>query len=211
MNEDVKRVFLKDGREIHLLDESDISISIISNGETVYHLPIPYPRKGYAGGSLLLSESNTYLLFAYYSGQSEEAFVLFKIGDKLETVFEAPYLYGEAASYGFSKDEKLLIQGLPNICEWDWKYYVEQGVLSGNDEEGKLFIELGYVNILDIPQKTFVKHSVHAYPSENTGDFSGKYYLMSPQIVDSSTLKISLPWGDETLTLPLSETIKFNF
>jgi len=211
MNEDVKVVFLEDGREIHLLDESDISISIISNGETVYHLPIPYPRKGYAGGSLLLSESSAYLLFAYYSGQSEEAFVLFKVRDKLETVFETPYLYGEAASYGFSKDEKLLIQCLPNICEWDWKDYVEQGVFSGNDEEGKLFIELGYVNVLDIPQKTFIKHSIHAYPSENAENFSEEYYLMSPIMVDNSTLKISLPWGDETLTLPLSDTIKLNF
>jgi len=200
MVEDVKIVFLKDGREIRLLDETDISISIISNGKTVYCLSISYPHKGYAGGSLSLSASDTYLLFAYYSGQSEEAFALFKIGDKLETVFETPYLYGEAASYGFSKDEKLLIQGLPNSCGWDWKDCVEQGVFCENDEDGKLFIEFGYVNMLDISQKAFVKHSIRAYPSENAENFSEEYCpFMSPKMIDDSTLKISLPWGDETL------------
>jgi len=183
-----------------------------SNRKIEYSLPILYPRKGYAGGSLLLSQSNTYLLFAYYSGQGEEAFVLYKISDNLESVFETSYVYGEAASYCFSKDEKFLIQGLPNICEWDWKDYVEQGVFSEIDEDGKLFIDFGYLNILDISQKILNKHVIRAYPSENAENFSNGYnpYLL-PSMIDDFTLKISLPWGDEMLTLPLDNIIRINF
>ena len=210
-----KCVVLDQRKEIHLNDEggAGISLSIISGGNTLYSLPVSYPSAGYGGGSLYLSPSGSYLLFSYYSGQSEEAFSLYRIADdKLEIAFESPYEYGEAASYGFSEDESLLIQGLPVCCTlWDWKDYMEQG-FAEEDEKGDVFFTFGYINILEIKKKELSSHLIRVYPSEDARDFDREVYdpLMSPKMISSDVLRISMPWGDEILGFPLKDTVCFN-
>jgi len=211
---EVKCVVLNDKTEILLNDENDISISFICDGKIINTLEIPYPLGGYGGGSLYLSPSKSYLLFWHYSGQSEESFTLYKISDdKLEIVFEELYLNGEAANYDFSPNEEFLIQSLPISCtQWDWKYYVEECDFAEKDENNNLFFVFGYINILDIANKTLSQHQIRIYPSESAENFSKESYnpFIPLEMVDASTLKISMPWGEETLNLPLEDILVFH-
>lgn len=198
-----KCVVLSDKREILLNDEGDIVLSVVSNGETKFTFEIPYPLEGYGGGTLLLSLSEKYLLFSYYSGQSEEAFILFRIeGEALKTVYESGYLYGEGAGYIFSNNEEFLFQTLRT----GWWYESEAEM----DKNGNRFYEFGEINILNIMKKTLNKHRVQIYPSSDwkeevtdEGDF-----LLS-KIVNDDRISVIMPWGEEKLALPLKDVIVF--
>ena len=202
-----KHIVLSDKREILLNDENDITLSIISDGKVVYLFPVSYPLAGYGGGTLLLSLSEKYLLFSYYSGQSEEAFVLFKIDDYgLESVYESGYLCGEDARYFFSNNENLLIQTLPAyIGEWCLEDNVQ------TDANGKLFFEYGEINILDIKKKTLNRHIFHVYPSGHWNDERAEeepFYISD--IVDDRILHVMLPWGEKEFALPMDDIITFS-
>lgn len=110
--EEVKTVFLTDGRKIALDDDNEeLILSLISNDKTEDTYEVPCPSGGYGGGSLQLSPAEKYLVFSYYSGESEEAFSLFEIENgRLKHLFNSGYLYGEDAYYSFANDEKLLVQ-----------------------------------------------------------------------------------------------------
>lgn len=217
--ENIKQVILNDKWEVHLDDEDEdaLSLNVICDGETECILPVSNPSGCYGGGSLSLSSSGGYLLFSFYSGQSEEAFMLFTINtasetglaaERLKLVYESGYLYGEAASYGFSSDEKLLLQGLPTLCT-DWREaYAEE---PETDSEGNHFFIFGAINVLDIEENTFSEHIIHIYPSDDWGEHAGYYdSFMSPEMINGSTLKVTMPWGDETFMFPLNEIIVIN-
>lgn len=198
-----KCIVLSDKREILLNDESDIVLSVVSNGETKATFPVPYPSGGYGGGALSVSASEKYLLFSYYSGQSEEAFIVFRIaGDDLESVYESEYLFGEGADYIFSDDEALLFQALRT----GWWYEEE----AETDNNGNRYYTFGQTNVLDMGNKTFHKHSIHIYPAsgwiEEVTD-EGPFRLS--ETVPADTLSMIMPWGEETLALPLKDTIVF--
>ena len=206
----IKCVILNDEKEIHLNDKNDdIFLSIVSDGKILTTTPILYPSRGYADGALFLSPAQTYLMFAYYSGQSEEAFTLFRIANnKLEIVFESPYLGGEIASYCFSKDEKILIQGLPSMCDEWWQPWLDGD--AEKDEKGNLFFDFGVINILDIEKGAMSKHIIRIYPMSDWQPIKESYNpFMSPEIINANVLKISMPWGDEMLGFPLENTICF--
>ena len=85
---------LKDGREILLQDDEEILLLLCSGHETLSSYPFTCPSGGYGGGTLLLSPSEQYLIFSFFSGQSEEGFSLFQIEDsRLVPLFESEYLY----------------------------------------------------------------------------------------------------------------------
>ena len=111
-------VTLSDMREIFLDD--DIIISMKRDDEILHTFEVPFPSAGYGGGMLMLSPSERYLVFSYYSGQSEEAYILFEIQNScLEFIYSSDYLYGEGVSYLFSEHEELLYQALPkSIGPW---------------------------------------------------------------------------------------------
>ena len=200
---------LRDGREIQLLDDDEISISIISKEKTASTFLIPYPSAGYGGGAIHLSPSESILLFTYYSGQSEEAFILFTLQDRLEKLFESGYLYGEAASYCFSKDEKELIQCLPNICSEWWLPWEDED--TEEDEDGIVFFDFGCINILKIKESKLEKHIIRIYPTENWEPQNKSNYdpFLSPEYVSPDALKISMPWGEEILKFPFPGIIIF--
>lgn len=198
-----KCVVLSDNRRILLNDESDIALSVVSDGVTKYVFSVPYPLEGYGGGALLLSSSEKYLLFSYYSGQSEEAFILFRIDENaLEPIYESGYICGEDAGYIFSDSEAFLFQ----TVRTGWWYEEE----AETDSFGDPFYEFGEINILDIRKKTLDRHCIHIYPSadwkEGATD-AGAFRLSGTE--NDSTLHVRLPWGEEALALPLENPIIF--
>ena len=109
--EETKTVFLADGRKVILDDDDDLILSLVSSNKTEDTCTVPYPSGGYGGGSLQLSPSEKYLVFSYFSGESEEAFSLFEIENgRLKFLYDSRYLYGEEANYSFVNDEKILVQ-----------------------------------------------------------------------------------------------------
>lgn len=106
MEDLVNLVILADGSQIILQDEDDISLSLISNDRTKDIFQFPYHSGGYGGGSLLLSPSERYVIFSYFSGESEEGFVLLEIvNNQFKFLYDSDYLYGEDANYGFADNE----------------------------------------------------------------------------------------------------------
>ena len=206
---DIKSVMLNDKREIYLNDDYGIEILMVFGGRTLHKILPSYPEGGYGGGSLYLSPCDSYLIFSYYSGQSQEAFNLYRISDKLEMVYEMPYICGEAASYGFSTDEKILIQGLPISCTADW-WHPWRDEEMDEDENGNLFFDFGQINILDIEKKQVSQHMIRIFPSNDWNPQEDDFDpLMLPEMTSDDTLKVSMPWGDEILKFPLMNTIDF--
>ena len=194
---------LKDGREILLQDDTDILLLICSKHEIIYSHPFTCPSGGYGGGTLLLSPSEQYLIFSFFSGQSEEGFSLVQIEDsRLVPLFESEYFYGEGASYLFSDDEGVLFQSLlGGFGPW----YVEDAY---QDEEGAPYFEYGEINILDVESQSLSRHKFHVYPSEAwEEEIDGPSY--ASEITDGNILHVSMPWGEELLTLPLADITKF--
>ena len=151
----------------------------------------------------MLSPSEQYLIFSFFSGQSEEGFSLFQIEDsRLVPLFESKYFYGEGASYLFSDDEGVLFQSLlGGFGPW----YIED---AGQDEEGVPYFQYGEINILDVKSKSLSRHEFHVYPSETwEEEINGPSDIS--KITGGDTLHIAMPWGEEMLTLPLADTIVF--
>lgn len=201
--EDVKFVVLKDDQKIVLNDEeNDILLSIISDGETKYTFSVPWPSAGYGGGELFLSLSEQYLIFSYYSGQGDEAFMLFKIDNcSLELIYESGNLYGEGASYCFSNDEKFLLQTLRT----GWWYDESE---AETDKDGNHFYEFGTIRVLDINKRTLNEHMIHVYPSSNWEEGitdNGPFEIS--KMVNDNMVNITMPWGEETFTFPLEKII----
>ena len=100
--EETKMVFLSDNRRVVLEDDDDIILSFVSDDKAESRFEVPYPSGGYGGGWLTLSPSKNYVVFSYFSGESEEGFCLFNIEDhQLKLVYDSGYLYGEEANYSF--------------------------------------------------------------------------------------------------------------
>lgn len=196
-----KCIVLNDKREILLNDEDDIVLSVVFHGETKDTFHVPYPSGGYGGGTLFLSMSEKYLIFSYYSGESEEAFILFEIkGYNLEPVYESGYLFGEDANYIFSDSEEFLFQTLRT----GWWCEEEAEI----DKNGNQFYKFGEINRLNIRKRTMNNHSIHIYPSSTWRvgvTDEGSFYIS--KMTASNVLSIIMPWGEETLALPLQEII----
>lgn len=195
-----KVVILSDKSKIILDDENDIFISLIVDGKTENTFSVPYPSAGYGGGSLFISSSKQYLLFSYFSGQCQEAFILFKINNYyLELLYESKYLYGEDANYCFLNDEQLLLQTLRT----GWWY----SEMDKPDKYGDNFYEFGQINILNINTKVLDIHTIHVYPSD---DWEEEITDIGPFLFSSminNSLNIMMPWGQESFQLPLKDIL----
>lgn len=206
-NKDSKqKVMLTDKREIVLNDDTDISVSIILDKEVKYTFPIPYPSCGYGGGSLLVSDSEQYLLFSYYSGECDEGFILFKVdGCNLEVIYESECFYGEGASYCFAQNESLLAQTLRT----GWWYADEAQI----DKNGKQFYQFGIIHILNIKEKIMKKYVIHVYPSTDwQEEITDNGAFVISEVVDDNILKVVTPWGEEIIELPIEKrTIQIIF
>lgn len=106
-----KSVVLRDKRKIVLEDDNDILISLISGDKIIYAFHVSCPPGGYGGGMLLLSPSEQYLLFSFYSGESEEACMIFRIyASCLESVHASGYLQGKGQATFFRTAKNFYIR-----------------------------------------------------------------------------------------------------
>lgn len=200
--EETKIALLTDGRKIVLEDENDILLSFIVNGKTEYAFQVPSPSEGYGGGSLLLSPSEQYLLLSYFSGQSQEAFMLFCIDNcHLELFYESGYLYGEDANYRFLSDERLVLQTLRT--GW-WYPETEE-----TDEHGDKFYEFGQINILNINARKLNRHVIRVYPSDGwEEDITDNGPFLFSEMLNDSSFTVIMPWGKEAFHYELCGTFE---
>lgn len=201
-----KSILLNNGSDLHLQDEGEISIVLMSNGEELSKVSIPNPSSGYGGGSILVSPSQKYLVFSYYSGQSEEAFRLYSISSGLKEVFELDYQFGEAASFGFNKDESQLIMAFPYSCgEW-WELYEDEP--HEVDENGNSYFEFGEILALKISEKIITQHIIRLTIPENWEPPRNEYNpCLYPSFNSNSEIVVSMPWGDIVLSRALENIV----
>ncbi len=205
MEDLINILVLSDGRTIILEDDAEISISLLALNEIKDTNRFSAPLGGYGGGSLLLSPSENYLVFSYFSGESEEAFALFQIEkDHLKLLYDSQYLYGEDAHYFFTNQDRFLIQTF-RIGAW----YKE---MAQTDENGDLYYEFGEMNFFDIRACRLDRHPVLVYPADNwiEEETDMGAFLVS-DLIDGSLLHVEMPWGNETFTYPLPDMLVIKF
>lgn len=204
MEDLVNLVTLADGSKIILQDEDDISLSLVLNGKTKDIFQFPYHSGGYGGGSLLLSPSEKYVIFSYFSGESEEGFALLEIVDgQFKFLYDSDYLYGEDANYSFADSEKILVQTF-RIGSW----YKEDAEI---DENGDMYYTFGELNLLNLETFNLDRHTVLVYPSDDWKEEKTDVGVFLFSDIADGILRVEMPWGSEIFQYPLQETLVIRF
>jgi len=193
-------IFLSNGKSVVLNDDDDIIISLVSNNETEDTFVVPCPSGGYGGGSLQLSPSEKYLIFSYFSGESEEAFALLKIENgQLRFLYDSGYLYGEDAHYSFIDDETILVQ---TFRTGSW--YKEN---AKTDESGDMYYEFGELNLFNLETHELNRHPIYVYPSEDWEEEKTDVGSFMFSEFNDNQFTVVVPWGKETFCKPLSNIL----
>lgn len=197
----IKAVVLSDGRKVVLEDKNGVILFLISNDISYF----TFPSDNYGGGSLMVSPSEQYLVFSYYSGQSEEGFLLFSIDNNyLKPLYNSDYIYGEDANYCFLNDEKLLIQTF-RTNSW-YKEYAEV------DENGDKYYDFGEINIFNIETQHLDRHSILIYPSDDWVEEETDVGLfLFSKMINENSISVIMPWGKETFDYPLKDTLVIKY
>lgn len=171
-------------------------------------IAVDFPSAGYGGGAIHVSPCELYILFAFYSGQSEEAFILLKNGESIEVLFESGYEFGEAASYCFSIDTHTLFQGLPSSCiEW-WRPWEDDDLTE--DSEGNKFFEFGLINTFNIQKGELTKSEIRIQPYKGWKPSEKEYIpLLFQGTFVNDKLRVHWPWGEEILNHPLPKVLTY--
>ncbi|MDE6365338.1 MAG: hypothetical protein K2L86_13935 [Lachnospiraceae bacterium] len=193
-------VYLADGRTVVLDDEEDLILSLISNNKTEDTWTLPYPPGGYGGGALRISPSERYLIFSYFSGESEEAFALFEIENgRLKFLYNSGYLYGEEASYSFVNDEEIIVQTFRTGA-----WYKEN---AKTDENGEVYYEFGELNLFDIEAQELHRHIIHVYPSEDWEEEETDVGSFMFSENHDGQYHVIVPWGKALFSEPLEDIL----
>lgn len=194
--EETKIVFLSDNRKVVLEDDDDIILSLVSDDKAESRFEVPYPSGGYGGGWLTLSPSRKYLVFSYFSGESEEGFCLFQIEDsQLELIYDSGYLYGEEANYSFVNNERILVQTFRTGA-----WYEENAEA---DENGDLYYEFGELNLFYMETQELSRHTIHVYPSDDWEEEVTDVGIFAFSDLNGSEFHVTVPWGKTTFYAPL--------
>ena len=205
MDDLVSHVTLADGRRVVLHDEDDISLSLVSNNGVEETLPFSHLSGNYGGGSLLLSPSQRYVIFSYFSGESEEGFALLEIANnQLKLLYDSDYIYGEDANYGFTNDERTIIQTFRTGA-----WYKDEAEI---DENGDMYYEFGELNLLSLETNNLNRHTILVYPSDDWKEEETDVGTFAFSGIADGMLRVEMPWGSEAFRYPLQETlvVKFN-
>lgn len=198
--EETKTVFLADGRRIVLDDDDDLILSLVSNNKTEDTCMVPYLSGGYGGGSLQLSPSEKYLVFSYFSGESEEAFSLFEIENgRLNLLYDSGYLYGEDAHYSFVNDEKILVQTFRTEF-----WYKEN---AKTDENNDMYYEFGELNLFNLETHELIRHTIHVYPSDDWEEEETDVGPFMFSEINGCQFSVIVPWGKVTFCEPLENIL----
>jgi hypothetical protein len=203
---------LSDGRRLAVIVPSrsayDVRIQLLRGDSVIDEALLPYPTHGLGGGRILLSPTERLAVFAYSSGQSEEAYDVFRVSDMITRVGGVPYEYGREASYGFSQDERLLVMALPRLSyEW-WSLVECEEALP--DGRGNLVVEFGRVRVHDLSTGHVSAHELRAVVREGwrAPDSEDAYdAALHPRFTADQQLSLSLPWGEARVPLPLAATV----
>lgn len=196
-------LFLNEHQVIRLEDDDDILLSVVTDGRVADTFTVDYPSAGYGGGELYLSPLGQHLVFSYFSGESEEAFLLLKIVQgHLEPLYSSGYRNGEGTSYAFLAGESLLLETLRT--GWWCEDTAE------TDQDGRAFYRFGEIRLLDIGKGAMEVHAVRVYPpsgwEKNEDEDEGEFRILE---AEEDLLRLEAPWGEETVSLPLDGDIIF--
>lgn len=195
-----KSVVLSDGRKVVLEDGDAITLLLISDDRIEDRWEVSYPTGGYGGGSLRLSPTERYLVFSYFSGESEEAFCLLTIEDgRFTSVYNSGYLYGEDASYCFVRDETILIQTL-RTGMW-YKENVEK------DSDGGIYYQFGELNLLDLETCEWSRHRIDVYPTDDWEEEKTDVGTFMFSDLAGSIYHVIVPWGRAAFHAPLESRL----
>lgn len=198
--EETKIVFLSDNRKVVLEDDDDIILSFVSDDKAESRFEVPYPSGGYGGGWLTLSPSKNYVVFSYFSGESEEGFCLFNIEDhQLKLVYDSGYLYGEEANYSFVNNERILVQTFRTGA-----WYQENAEA---DENGDLYYEFGELNLFYMETQELSRHTIHVYPSDDWEEEVTDVGTFAFSDLNGSEFHVTVPWGKTTFYAPLENVL----
>lgn len=198
--EDSNTIFLSDRRKVVLEEDDVIILSLVSNNKTANTFEMPYPSAGYGGGSLQLSPSEKYLVFSYFSGESEEAFSLFKIENgQLKFLYDSGYLYGENANYSFENNEKILVQTFRTDA-----WYKEN---ADTDENGDIYYEFGELNLFNLETHELCRHPIYVYPSEDWEEEKTDVGSFKVSEINGNQINVIVPWGKVTFCEPLENVL----
>lgn len=198
--EETKIVFLSDNRKVVLEDDDDIILSLVSDDKSENRFEVPYPSGGYGGGWLMLSPSENYVVFSYFSAESEEGFCLFQIEDsQLELIYDSGYLYGEEANYSFVDNERILVQTFRTGA-----WYEENAEA---DENGDLYYEFGELNLFYMETQELSRHTIHVYPSDDWEEEVTDVGTFAFSDLNGSEFHVTVPWGKATFYAPLESVL----
>jgi len=209
---------LKDGTRLvaglKLVSKTEfvVLIQLIRPNGNTETCEIPNSKYGIAGGSFVISPSERFAIFHYYSGQSEEAYALFRLADGFTHLASQDYLHGEVASFCFSADESIMIMALPRTYT-DWWETLEEGDPEP-DGEGRNLHEFGLVHFLEIATGQKMDHQIKISVPEELIPPQIEYdHDWKPKFLQNGGIGLSMPWGEVELPreLPGIVTIDVNY
>jgi hypothetical protein len=175
----------------------------------VDHLDFPYPKAGLGGGGSTPSGTESLILFSYFSGQSEEAYRVISLDGPMQQVCFCDYLFGEAASYCFSPDERTLLMALPTcISEW-WLPWEDDELET--DASGRRFLDFGVLRLHEIHTGAASHHVLRVFFSDGWHPDETEYDPdLAPQLEADGRIGISLPWGMLRLAPPVPGIVELH-
>lgn len=204
MKDLVNLVTLADGSKIILQNDNVVSLSLVLNGIAKDTFQFSHLSDNYGGGSLLLSPSEKYVIFSYFSGESEEGFALLEIVDsQFKFLYDSDYLYGEDANYSFADSEKILIQTFRRGL-----WYKEN---AETDEKGDLYYAFGELNLLNLETFNLDRHTVLVYPSDDWQEEKTDVGAFLFSDILDGILRVEMPWGNEIFQYPMPKTLVVKF
>lgn len=169
-------------------------------GSLIGEVKRPPPGAGFAGGGTVLSPSQRHLVLHYYSGQSEEAFILLDLVEGLSVVCAPGYQPGECASYAFSPGERRLLMALP-LAYGDWWTDREQEDPLERDEDGSTCVEFATMVTCDCASGIVRRAPLVVVPDLTEPSPETYEYDLDPRFIDETTVRLSMPWGEATVVV----------
>ena len=207
ITESVLPLLLSDSRLVSVCTtDKPFVLKIENSGSVDDILEIPYPESGFGGGYLKASPEEAFLALSYYSGQSEECFLLFRLDTKLHQVAASGYMFGEASSCAFSPDEDIFVFALPFSCSEWWQPWDDED--TEVDYSGQRFFDFGRICLQPTSGGDFSTHTLRITPPESWEPIREDYDpFLKPDFHGIKFLAISMPWGVEILSLPLESIV----
>ena len=167
---------------------------------------LPYPGAGVGGGRFILSQTETFAVLAMFSGQSEERYDLLALREGIRRVGGIDYVFGEAATYAFSPDDRLLAMAMPFSCV-EWWLPLEEGEAEPL-EDGSASFPFGVVRLHDLRTGKISSHELVAVVPDCWTPSGDDYDPeLHPSFVAPDRISLALPWGSVELKLPLPTTL----